>query len=818
MKASYRWLLELLAGNDPPAEVPSAEEVARYLTSGGLEVEGIARYGEACDKALVARVTAKEPHPQRAKLTLVTVDLGTKSQRVVCGAPNVPEVGGLVVLAPLGTHLPAKGLTLEPREIAGIVSEGMLCSESELGLRISGGEAGILILPDGLAAPGTPLSKAIPESHDVVFEINLTPNRPDGLGHIGLARDLAAVMGRPFGHVAPRPRRPSASKIASAVEITVEDGERCPTYGAALVEDVKVGPSPLGSQYRLEALGVRAISNVVDVTNLVMLKYGHPIHAFDLELVGQKKIVVRRAVPGEKLETLDGVERKLDPDDLVIADGEKPVALAGVMGGQGSGIRDVTANVLIECAYFTTRGIRRSARRHGMHTESSHRFERGVDPGDIVDVLAETSALLESLASGRASGDTVMVGPGVPPAAPIPLRRDKLDGLLGIAVPMTEAKAILERLGCREVSGGSDPDALSFLAPSHRPDLTIEADLIEEVVRVYGIDRVRPVVPSIRPQTPRTNRDLTARVVRAAIEVGLSQTLTFGFTNENALELLGAPPSGFKLMNPLTDDRSVMRTSLLPGLFDALRRARRHGVQKARLFATGARFLSGGPAPLAREAKSFAAVIAGTRDAVLSKAEPIDVYDAKGIALEIVARATGRDATVRAAGDRRTPVYHPRAAGELCLGDVVVGAFGMLHPELEKKAELDGTAAVIELDLEALAEIGAQPPRYKPIPSLPAATRDIALVVSDDVLAGDVAGAIRKSGGDLVESVELFDLFRGGSIQKDHRSLAFHVVYRDPKAATDPDNARTLTDVEVDERHKAVLAEVNQRFGATLRG
>ena len=267
MKASYRWLAELSNGALPPAE-----EVARLLTSGGLEVEGSTRYGEACDKALVARVTAKEPHPQRAKLTLVTVDLGGKSQRVVCGAPNVPDVGGLVVLAPLGTHLPAKGVTLEPREIAGVVSEGMLCSESELGLRISGGEAGILILPEGIAAPGTPLSQAIPESHDVVFEVNLTPNRPDGLGHLGLARDLAAVMGRKLTHAAAQPKRPTASKIADAVTITVEDGERCPTYGAALVENVKVAPSPLGSQYRLEALGVRAISNVVDITNLVMLK------------------------------------------------------------------------------------------------------------------------------------------------------------------------------------------------------------------------------------------------------------------------------------------------------------------------------------------------------------------------------------------------------------------------------------------------------------------------------------------------------------------------------------------------------------------
>jgi len=812
MKASYRWLVELLGEGNPP----SPAEIARLLTGAGLEVEGSAEYGVASKSALVARVVSTEPHPQRAKLLLVTVDLGGKTQRVVCGAPNVPPPGGLVVLAPLGTHLPAKGVTLEPREIAGVVSEGMLCSESELGLRTSGGEAGILILPEG--TPGTPLSAAIPESHDVVFEIGLTPNRPDGLGHLGLARELAATLGKTFSHAAAKPQRPTSATVEAAVTIKVDDTERCPTYGGALIESVEVRPSPLGLQYRLEALGMRAVSNVVDITNLVMLKFGHPIHAFDLALVKGGTIIVRRATAAEKLKTLDGVDRKLCADDLVIADGEKPVALAGIMGGEGSGIRESTSRVLIECAYFTTRAVRRSARRHGMHTESSHRFERGVDPSDVASVLSETAAMLERFAGGAAAGSTQLVGPGVAPPAAIRLRRDKLDSLLGITIPMAEAKTILERLGCREVSDRApESGELSFVPPLHRPDIAIEADLIDEVVRIYGVDRVVPVVPSIRPQPARENSDVTSRVTRAAIEVGLSQTLTFGFVSEAALDMVGAPQSTFRLKNPLTDDRSVMRTSLLPGLFDALRRARRHGVQKARLFATGARFLPDTEGPLASELKSFAAVIAGPREAVLQKPEPVDVYDAKGVALEIILRATGREASVRPAGDRRTQVYHPRAAGELLVAGELVGRFGMLHPELEQAAELDGTAAIIELELHTLSKLGVVLPRYRAIPTLPAAMRDIALVVSDDVDAGDVEKAIAQSGGDLVESVELFDLFRGGSIQKDHRSLAFRVVYRDPKAATDPDNARTLTDAEVDERHKAVLAEVGKRFGATLR-
>ncbi len=807
MKASYQWLRELSGG-----ELPPPAEVARLFTGAGLEVEGSHEFGAACRQVRVAKVVGKEPHPSRAKLTLVTVDLGGTTQRVVCGAPNVPEPGGLVVLAPLGTHLPAKGLTLEPREIAGVTSEGMLCSESELGLRISGGEGGILVLPSGAAAPGDSLDRAIPESCDTIFEIGLTPNRPDGLGHLGLARELAALLGKRFEHAAKRPARSTKLDIASKVSIRIEDEERCPTYGAALALDAQVGPSPLGVQYRLEALGVRAISNVVDITNLVMLKYGHPIHAFDLTLVRGGEIVVRTAKPGEELVTLDGVARKLTADDLVIADGAGPTALAGVMGGEHSGIQSSTSQVLIECAYFTPRGIRRAARRHGMHTESSHRFERGVDPGDVALVLSETASLLCDLAGATAAEPHLLVGRGVPAPAPITLRWSRLVDLLGFEPPKAEADAVLERLGCVRVSDSS------WAPPSHRPDLTIEVDLMEEVVRVLGIDRVPSVVPSIRPQTPRPERDLTPRVVRAAIEVGLSQTLTFGFTHPAALAQVGAPPSPLKLLNPLTEDRSVMRTSLLPGLFDALRRARRHGVENVRLFATGPRFLpSSGKLP--REAKSFAAVIAGKRDAVLQKPEPIDVYDAKGVALALIERATGRRAEVRpcpAASRPRT--LHPRAAGELWVGDRPVGSFGLVHPELELEAELSGGAAIVELDLDALSELGAVTPRYKPIPTLPAATRDLALVVSDDVPSGEVERAIAGAGGELVESVELFDLFRGGSVPADCRSLAFRVVYRDPLASSAPDKARTLTDAEVDERHKAVIAEVGKRFGATLRG
>lgn len=813
MRASYRWLCELLPGLDA---IPEGE-VARLLTGAGLEVEGVERYGEASSEVLVAKVVAKEAHPSRAKLSLVTVDLGSRTQRVVCGAPNVPEPGGLVVLAPLGTYLPAKDMRMEPREIAGVLSEGMLCSETELGLRAQGGHDGILILPPGTALPGTRLTEAIPQSSDTIYEIGLTPNRPDGLGHLGLARELGVLAGLDFAHTAPRPSRTSAElSVEKLVSLRIDDEERCPIYGAAYVEGVKVAPSPLGVAWRLEALGIRSISNVVDVTNLVMLAYGHPIHAFDLERVRGAAIVVRRAKEGEPLTTLDGVERKLVADDLVIADGEGPTALAGVMGGAGSEIHEGTSRVLIECAYFQPRGVRRTGRRHGMHTESSHRFERGVDPGDVEEVLQHTMSLLVELAGGTAAEATKRVGKGLPERAAIRLRHARLEALVGAPVPWSEVLRILGALGARLSSEGEGE--ASFVPPTHRPDLSLEEDLIEEVVRVRGMEAVPLAEPSIRPAVPRNRNAVGKRLSAAALELGLSEALTFGFTSVDALEKIGAPKPAFKLENPLSEDRTVMRTSLLPGLFDALRRARRYGVGDVRLYAQGARFLEGGEDGLAREARSFAAVIAGERDAVLEKPQPLDVYDAKGLAIELVERATRRAARAEHWSDGDRPGYlHPRGAARLYVGDVLVGSFGPLHPSTERALDLGGEAFVIELDLEALEALGAKTPRFAPIPTLPASSRDLAIVVHDDVLAGAVESAIREAAGELCESVAIFDLFRGGSVPAEHRSLAFHVVYRDPKAATAPDEARTLTDAEVDQRHAAVVKTVTERFGAALR-
>jgi phenylalanyl-tRNA synthetase beta chain len=804
MKASFNWISSLVPGLSC-----TAEELAERFTFAGLEVEGMHAFGGGIESCVVAKVVSLRPHPTKSGLRLVTVDRGDGPREIVCGAPNVPEPGGLVVLAPLGTHLPAKNMTIEPRAIGGIVSEGMLCSEVELG--IGDDASGILILPEGTAAPGTRLVDAVPATRDVIFDINLTPNRPDALGHIGLAREAAALFGLAWKlPTLVIPQTTSPEPIDSLVSLAIEDVERCPHYGAGAVLDVTIGPSPAWVRYRLASLGVRPISNVVDVTNLVMLEYGHPMHAFDLDLVRGKQIIVRRAREGEKLLTLDGIDRTLTEDDLVIADAEGATALAGVMGGGTSEISPMTKRVLLECAYFESRGIRRSARRHGLHTESSHRFERGIDHGDTQLALHRASQLVNELAGGAVARGAMILRKRKIERASVRLRGARLDQLLGVHVEIAEAEAILGRLGFT-VARAADA-SLEAVVPTHRPDVSREVDLIEEVARVRGLDAIPTVLPALRPTSAASPREALARKARAAaVEIGLSEALIYGFTSPQSLAAVHAPPPVVVLKNPLSELYTVMRTSLLPGLAEAVSRAARRGEHDVRLFAVGARFLaSRSESGLPDERLSFAAILAGERATWLGKPEPVDVWEAKGLALGLLARLTRREAKATLFPASERPAHlHPRGAAAVFLEGVQVGQLGVLHPDVTDALDVPAGALVVEIDLEAVAAVGVREPRFSPIPRFPASSRDIALVVSDAIAAGEVESVVREAAGALAEEVRLFDRFVGGSIPTGHASLAFHVVYRAPD--------RTLTDVEVDAQHAKVVSEVGTRFGATLR-
>lgn len=818
MHASYNWLRTLV-----PQLTASPEEVAKLLTSAGLEVESVTSYGAAAAQCLVVEVKKVEPHPDRDSLRLVTVDLGDREQIVVCGAPNVPAPGGLVVLAPLGASLPPKTSGGEPfvvasRKIGSVTSEGMLCSEAELGL--SGEADGILILPPGSASPGAPLTAVMPEANDTIFEIGLTPNRPDGLGHVGLARELAALSG--FAWKRPEPAIPAARSESHAT-VRIAAPERCTHFATAVVHDVTVGESPAWLRYRLASLGVRSISNVVDITNLVMLEWGHPMHAYDLdmlrplpaasELPDHAVLEVRHPTQGEVLETLDGQKRQLDVDDLVIADGKAAVGLAGVMGGASSEVSEKTTRLLLECAVFEPRGVRRTARRHGMHTEASHRFERGIDPTDVDQVLSSAAQHLVRLCGGKLAGGIVHAGGGARFPRTITLRRARLHAVLGHAVPWLESLATLQRLGLMRLDQDGvsldTPDAsVTFEVPAHRPDLTREIDLVEEVLRVYGIDRIPARLPRIQPTRDVGGAEaFTQRVREAAIGLGLSEAILLSLTSDAAMQQAHAPEPSVLLKNPLTSETGALITSVVPGLLDAVARAARHGETAARLFAVQTVFQRRGPSELPEERLAFAAVLSGARPAWLEKASGYDVWDAKGLAMRLL-ETLGESQVESSQGDAE--LHHPRARGQLVVPGVgQVATYGLLHPDVADAYGLVGPVVVVTLELQLLARADVGARTYKPIPRFPASARDVAVVVREGLAAGEVQRVLRERAGPTAESVEIFDRYAGKGVPDGHVSLGFRIVYRKADG--------TLTDTEVDALHTQVVREVESRFGATLR-
>jgi len=851
MLVSYRWLKELLPRLDR-----EPDEVAEALSAIGLAVDGITDHREALRSLVLAEVTGVERHPARDKLQLVSLriqppDMAALSRppslrgsptlpstvTVVCGANNVPPPGGLVVFAGLGTKLPGLDFVIERRELGGVVSEGMLCSEAELGLVQE--SHGILTYPKGAFPLGTRLTEACPEVRDVIFELDVTPNRPDALGHVGVARDLAAFFEIELVLPDCSPVAGSAlggGSLVTAVGLRNSAAVRCPRYGLGLVRNIQVAPSPDYMRYRLHRLGVRPISNVVDITNWLMFEWGQPLHAFDLSKVSGPEIEVRMAKRGETLVTLDGMVRDLTDDDLLICDAAGGVALAGVMGGKESEITGATSDVLLECAYFDPRSVRRTARRLGIHSESSHRFERGTDFGATSQVLERAKRLIQELCGGLIAPGELRADGVVPEIPAIELRSERLGKLLGVDVPFNEAMRVLTRLGMSiefMSDVGRDGAIARVRGASHRPDIQIEADLIEEVARIRGLDNIPTELPSIPPQTRQPSGVIEKKVLYQAVNLGLSETLTYSFVSRRDLANLLAPEPVVEIQNPLSEERTVLRTSLLPGLLEAVRRSRRRGEPRVRLFAVGAVFLpiTTPHVPVAvrtrtredrqglpYERPSFAAVLAGPRDDFgVVDPEAVDVYSAKAIAVEMAERLTGQRAEVLQGLHHPSAQHlHPRARGLVRVQGIDVGTFGPLHPAAVEAFDLDGPVMIVELDLAALEGIGEQVPRYRPLPKVPAVTRDLSLVVKDEVSADQMLQGILTRAKPLCEAVEVRAEFRGGSVPSGSRSLTFRLRYRDPEARGGKEG-RTLTDQEVDQVQTQLLEQVAKDFGASLR-
>jgi phenylalanyl-tRNA synthetase beta chain len=821
MKISFNWLRELV--ELPPGV--TADSVAAKLTLAGLEVESIERRGRDLGGVVVAEVLAKKPHPGSEKLSIVRVraQRGAPEEDVVCGAPNVPAVGGLVAWAPPGARLPG-GLTLARKEVRGVSSPGMLCSETELGVGAEGAAGdGILILsPIAVAAftPGADLAGLLGVL-DEILEVNVTPNRPDALSHAGVAREVAALFET-------RWRLPAVDEVplgpfprGHGVDVDIRDSEACPRYLARLVTGLRVAKSPIAMRVRLAACGVRPISNLVDVTNYVMLETGHPLHAFDLDKVAGD-IHVRRAARAERLTTLDGVDRPLQENDVVIADDKGAVALAGVMGGAGSEVSDATTSVLLEAATFEPRAIRRTAKRLGLHSEASHRFERGVDANGLPYASARAAALLARLGGGALAGEVVDRHPRAPVPRVVTLSATGLRRLAGFDIPLPEAARHLQSVEIATAPLEPDAEKLTATVPTFRSDVTIEEDLVEEVMRLHGYDRVPARLPASR-RAPATSPEALADRARVALAaLGLHEAVTWAFVPRAWLATLTGGRPGQGVVNPLGDpvvvknpisaDYEVMRTSLLPGLVDAAKRNLARGMADVALFEVGPVVRRAGDihkeAP--HEPSYAAAIWLGRRAGWLKPGEPLDFYDAKRVASELLRALGVADPSFRA---RVEPgPLHPGAGADV-FADVAatapVGLVGELDPRLARAFGLDPRALYLEVALDAVAGAG-RAVRSAPTPRYPSATRDVSFWIDLPIAADAQRAALTGASEPLLRELFVLEDFRDPKYAPaGKKGMLWTLTYR----ADD----RTLTDAEVDATHARVVAALAAAYAIAIR-
>jgi len=796
MKVTWGWLADWV---DLP---PTPEALAHALAMRGFPVASIEQ-GAALDPAIVVgRVLEVSQHPNADRLRLCSVDIGATKLSIVCGASNV-AAGMAVAVAQIGSKLP-DGTKLRKSKIRGAESEGMICSERELGL--SQESEGIWALP-GNPPVGSPV-QAVLGAGDAILDVEITANRTDCMAVRGLAREIASIARKVVKAVTP----PAAAGKAPPPRVTVEDPRDCPRYMARVVEGVRVGPSPDWLKQRLEATGFRSINNVVDVTNYVLRTHGQPIHAFDAAKVDGMEIVVRRARQGEKLTLLDGRDVALRPGVLLIADRKKPLALAGIMGGLESGVTDATTRVVLESAEFSPELTRDAARSLGLDTDASQRFIQGVDSHGVATALDETARLLAETASGTVGQPPTDLWPGKMPPRTVRLRRGRLTRLLGIDVSRDVITESLASLEIRQSGawGGTD-EAATFESPSYRRDLEIEEDLIEEVARVVGYDRIPARVGGGSGEAvgSPSSAALLSRVMDVACGLGFDEIISNALVGLVPAEVI--PERGeselWEVQNPKSRELKHLRTSLLPGLLHAAGRNLRHGLREARLVEAGKVF-GASPPPLGSERIEIGFVLTGAPDPWAAPGGSADRYlELKG-AVESSLEALGIDS-------RKSAPYHERCwAGEAGLSIESDGKklarLGQVSLQLAAATGLERPAWAAVLDLSAIAEVVPARRRFTPLPKYPAVKRDLAIVVDRAVRQGEVEETIRRGGGGLLESVRLFDVFEGEQLGSGKKSLAYALEFRSPE--------RTLQDREVDQAVSDLVRALGLAHGATLRG
>ncbi|MEQ8151597.1 MAG: phenylalanine--tRNA ligase subunit beta [Smithellaceae bacterium] len=801
MLVSLKWLKDYVDVEMTPTELADA------LTMAGLEVDEIKQIKPAFTGVVCAEILSVKPHPSADKLSLCAVTDSIQTYPIVCGAKNI-KAGDIVPLAKVGATIPG-GYTIKSTVLRGEKSDGMLCSEEEL--EVGDDNSGIMQLPPGTAL-GKPLEEIL-DLGDTVLDVSITPNRADCLSMLGIAREVAAITGKkikmPAGEV-----YESAEDINSITSVKIIDSDLCPRYTARMIKDVEIRPSPVWMKTRLEAVGLRSINNVVDVTNFVMLEMGQPLHSFDFRFLEEGRIVVRKSVQDEEFVSLDGKARKLEADTLLICDGVKPVAIGGIMGGLNSEVKDDTRIVFLESAYFNPSSIRRSARRLAMPTDAAFRFERGIDPEGVLAALNRAARLIADLSGGKVCKNYIDEYPAkVPAAANIPLALSRVNAIIGTVIEGSEVIRILQSIGM-EVKE-SEPGKYSVTPATYRVDITREIDLIEEVARLYGYDRVPVTLPDVAvtemAAIPRL--DLEERIRTVLTGNGYNEVINYSFISPQSVDYLGLTENDERrrlvhIKNPLVEDQAVMRTTMIFALLDSLKKNANNGCFNLKLFEMGRIFLNCGAGKLPAERNVLAGLLSGTiGEDLWNYRLNVDFYDVKGCIDNLFSDLKTGDC--RYVAENPEPFLHPGKSANIYLNDSKVGYLGEVHPDVKDRMDLKVNSYVFEINLDMLVSHIAGEVTYKEISKYPAVARDVAFVVDSGVQADYMLDIVLRQKEDLLENVGIFDIYAGKGLPDGTKSLGLRFSYRSPD--------KTLTDLEVNNVHERIVRKTIELTGARVR-
>ena len=801
MLVSLKWLKDYIDFD------LTAQELADRLTMSGLEVDEIKTITPKFSGVVVAEILSVSPHPKADKLSLCSVTDGTETYPVVCGAKNI-KAGDLVPLARVGAVIPG-GYTIKSTVLRGEQSDGMLCSEAEL--EIGDDASGIMQLPAGMK-PGIPLEAAL-DLGDTVLDVSITPNRSDCLSMIGMAREVAALTGGTIKMPSIEIEE-SNEDIGSLSSVTIVDADLCPRYSARMIKNVKIGDSPVWMKVRLEAAGMRAINNVVDVTNFVMLEMGQPLHAFDFRFLEEGRIVVRKSKDGEEFVSLDEKSHILPAGTVLICDGKKPVAIGGIMGGLNSEVKEDTQVIFLESAYFNPSSIRRSARRLAMPTDAAFRFERGIDPEGVIRALNRAAQLISLYSGGAVCKNYIDAYPQkIQAVQNIPLRQERIREIVGMAIDSEDVMRILKSLDMTVLDEGGGKYLVT--PPTFRVDIEREIDLIEEVVRMYGYDRVPVTVPAVSVNEmdviPRIA--LEERIRQLLTGGGYSEIINYSFTTPASADGLLLPPDDERrrfvvIKNPLTEDQSVMRTTMSYGLLETLKKNMNNASFNLKIFEIGRIFLKRGDGDLPEEQNILAGLLSGkTSEDLWGLKVNVDFYDLKGC-LENVFYDLKLEQR-RYCAEMSEPFLHPGQSCNLYVNDTKIGFMGQVHPDALEKMDIRSNAYLFEINLDVFEKQLDPRIRYREISKFPAVTRDVAFVVPVSMEADKMLEIVLTQREDLLENVGIFDIYAGKGLDEGTKSLGLRFSYRAPD--------RTLTDAEINSIHERIVDSTVRLTGAKIR-